>query len=66
MNELFLKSCKCGCGMTFRVTEASKQEYATRLHNPEYEWVYGEKKFIFSEDESVYEMFKLNDLKDVD
>lgn len=50
MSELLLKSCKCGCGMTFRILGSSKQEYAVRLHNPDYEFVYGERLVMYKDD----------------
>lgn len=33
--ELITKSCKCGCGRTFRVMPNSETEYAASSHKPQ-------------------------------
>lgn len=34
--ELEERTCKCGCGYKFKVLPTSKQEYAAKHHDPDF------------------------------
>ena len=43
--NLETRTCKCGCGMKFKCLPTSKNYYATRGHDPSYEWSTSDSKF---------------------